>query len=60
MIDRFKSSVEVQIFFVCCIAAAYAEVSLGANQCCSSVKHKGLKPNKPYDFMSLCSCSDGI
>ena len=45
---------------VCCVAAANADVSLGANQCCSSVEHKGLKPNKPSDFMSLCSYSGGI
>ena len=42
------------------VSAANAEVSLGATQCCSSVEYKGLKPNKPSDFMSLCSYSGGI
>ena len=42
------------------VSATNAEVSIGANQCCSSVEYKGLKPNKPSDFMSLCSYSGGI
>ena len=49
-----------EILCVWRVSAANAEVSLGATQCCSSVEYKGLKPNKPFDLMSLCSYSDVI